>query len=76
MSKQRTRREGSFWARLPDGRRLQVDIYVTEVDVGGLQATSYVWTEVSRRYESSMGPVNSIDGQLQLARDGTALTRE
>lgn len=76
MARQRTRFEKSFTARLPDGRRIQIDVFVTEADATTLSDTRDRWVEVSRRMESALGPVNLVGGQLTLARDRTRLERE
>jgi hypothetical protein len=75
MAKRRTRHKESFNARLPSGRSVRVDVWVTEVDASTLDDTTDRWVEVAMRLESDLGPVNSVDGQLVLARDGTPITR-
>lgn len=75
MGRTRTRQGGHFTARLPDGRKLRIDVLVTEEEVSTLADTQDAWAEVSRRYESALGPVNETGGQLALARDGTKLER-
>lgn len=77
MGRTHERIHDSFWARKPDGKRLRVDIYVTEEEVRTLSSIHAQWEEVSRRYESSEGPVNEDrSGKLMLARDGSLLRRD
>jgi hypothetical protein len=77
MGRTRERMHDSFWARKRDGKRLRVDIYVTQEELRTLSSIHPEWEEVSRRYVSDEGPVNEDrSGNLTLARDGSLLRRE
>jgi hypothetical protein len=76
MTRRRNKHHGSFNTRTQDGAQLTVEVWVVEVKVSTLNDTHDSWTEVSRAYESRLGPVNSDEhGNLTLARDGSPLTR-